>query len=819
VGRGTGAATGAGYRIADRRAVRHSRPDREESTEGDVTSDQRTEANAAGNRDSGDDETDHSGGTGRTRWPPSLPTGVGGRSRGPAVAVFVVVLFVAPRALPYRQVFREGNVVLLANDPYFYAYWVEGLLARSSSPFALGTLADISAPLSFEGGEPLFAATMWLVSALLGGSDVAPVVLASYPVVAALCTGGLVYVIGAHVLDDHRIGVASAILLAILPASALRTVVGFGDHHAFNYVWVLATAAALAWLVAREDSSKETVRLGAVALGVSVAGLTLAWEGAPLVLVPVVATVAVSVPLDVAEGRSPWQRTRPVAAGLGLGAVLSLGAHLLLGWQSFLVVVVPTLLAGGTVVFAATGELVERRGVSTTQFVVVELAVPVVGFVLVGVFLDGAVTELVDGVRFLLGSSSIGETASAFSVAERLGVKLFGVAHFVALPVMAWGVLRTVVDDRRWLVPCVFGWYFFALAVVQLRFVGQFVPFVALFAATGALWWAARYDLTATPVPIRGSPGARADGDSDGPTASDGDSDGPTASDGDRSGSDGRDEDTTWFDTEAVTWRSGLAVAVVVVALVATSGVFFPGVTASSVPDRNYQTAAWMAEDADERGLTYPDNYVFSRWGNNRMFNYFVSGRAENYSYAQSSYTKFVSSDRPGVWYERLRNRTGYVVLEPLPRRSNPMQEHLYVAYGSRWGGYEAVSHYRVVYASENRDSKVFVLVPGARVTGRATPNATVEVRANVDVPHASFFYRKQVTTRPNGTYEAVVPYPGEYEVRTAVGNENRNGTGATATVTVPDPAVRNGTSVRVDKSFTVRPSRGRHESRRDRRR
>jgi dolichyl-diphosphooligosaccharide--protein glycosyltransferase len=610
------------------------------------------------------------------------------------------------------------------------------------------------------------------VSALLGGSpDVAALVLAWYPVVAALCLGGLVYSIGAYVLEDRRVGVGAAILLALLPANALRTVVGFGDHHAFDYVWLLATAATLAWLVAQDDPSRRSLRNGTAALGVAVAGLTLAWQGAPLVLVPVAVAVAVSVPLAVAEGRSPWHAMGPVAAGLGLGAVLSLGVHLLFGWQSFVVVAIPGLLAGGTVALAAAGELVDRRGLSARGLVAAELAVSVVGLTVVSVLVDGAIGQLLGGIGFLLGTGGIGETGSAFAPSELFGVELLGLAHLVALPVMAWGVLRTLAGDRRWLVVCVYGWYFFVLSLVQARFVGQFASFVALFAATGVVWWAARYDLTTVPAILQGN----ADPD-------------PDTEDSRRRGA--------WLDTDAVSLRSGLAVGLVVVAVLASSGAYLPGkVTGGVAADRNYETATWLADDAGDRGLSYPESYVFSRWGTNRLFNYFAGGWAEGYGYARDNYPAFLSSDDPERWYERLRNRAGYVVLEPLSRRGNPMQERLYVTYGSRWQGYEAVSHYRAVYTTENRDNKVFVLVPGARVTGQAAPNTTVEVRTTVDIPNDSFRYRQRATTGADGTYELLVPYPGEYEVRTGVGSGNATVTG---TVSVPESAVGNGANVTV---------------------
>jgi asparagine N-glycosylation enzyme membrane subunit Stt3 len=769
---------GDGYRVVDPAAVQRALADHET-----VAADQ-AETAGAGTAPSDAVATgpDSDQATGTGGLAAVLRGAVPGNVTAGAVAVAAAVsaVFVAARALPYRQVFRDRAVVLTANDPYFYRFWVERLLARSPGPLGLGILADISAPFEGVGGEPLLVAVLWWVSALLGGtSDVAGVVLAWYPVVAGLAGAGLTYLTGAHVLEDRRVGALAAGLLAILPGHAFRTSLGFADHHAFDYVWLLATMAALAYLLAAERDPPAR-RWGAGALGLSVAGLTLSWEGAPLMLAPVAASLAASVPLDVSEGRSPRETTTPVVAGLGLGAVLTLAAHALLGWQPLFVAIVPLLLAAGAAALVAAGEFAERRGLSARRLAVAELALPVVGFLLATVAVGGILDRFLGGVGFLLGTGGIGETESAFRPGQLFGVTYFGLALPVGLVVAGWASLRTLAGDRRWLVPVVFVWYFLVLATVQVRFVGQLAPLVALFAATGLVWGAARYDLTTPPDVLAG-------GDSDKTDASGGRET--------RSGDTGGDGRVSGSLPGGTSGRSALAVGLVVVALVASSGAFLPQeVTGATVPDRNYETAMWIQDRADERGLDYPDSYVFSRWGTNRVFNYFVSGQSRSYGYAQNNYSAFISSTNATGWYDRLHERVGFVVLEPLPRRSNTMQERLYYTYGSRWSeqGYGAVSHYRAVYTSPDQANRAFILVPGARVSGRAAPNLTLEFRTRVEIPNDSFPYRQQVTTGSDGRYDLVVPYPGEYAV-------HRGGSGGTrtGTVTIPEPAVRNGTTVR----------------------
>jgi dolichyl-diphosphooligosaccharide--protein glycosyltransferase len=165
-----------------------------------------------------------------------------------AGALALVVLF---RVLPFSSVFRDDDVVLSGNDPYAYRYLVHQLLAESGSVLDVSVLSSLPGGISH--GEPLYVATLWWISALFGGTGAADYVLALYPVVSAVVTALLVYVLTVRVTEDKRAGIAAVALLAVIPAHAFRTGLGFADHHAFDYP-ILALSLLTLVFVARIDA-------------------------------------------------------------------------------------------------------------------------------------------------------------------------------------------------------------------------------------------------------------------------------------------------------------------------------------------------------------------------------------------------------------------------------------------------------------------------------------------------------------------------------------------------------------------------------------
>ena len=191
-----------------------------------------------------------------------------------------------------------------------------------------------------------------------------------------------------------------------------------------------------------------------------------------------------------------------------------------------------------------------------------------------------------------------------------------------------------------------------------------------------------------------------------------------------------------------------------------------------------------LAAYSDEHGLEYPANYVLSQWGDNRMYNYFVSGKASSYRYAQGNYVLFITGTDGKVWYDRIGDRRGFVVTtDDAVLNASTLGTRLHRNYGSRSGDVSGLGHYRLIATSGNGSYKAFAVVLGAVIEGTAQPNATVTVRTGVSVDGTTFPYVRQATANSQGAYSVRVAYPGTYRT----GNR---------TVTVSESVVRNGSTV-----------------------
>jgi dolichyl-diphosphooligosaccharide--protein glycosyltransferase len=221
-----------------------------------------------------------------------------------------------------------------------------------------------------------------------------------------------------------------------------------------------------------------------------------------------------------------------------------------------------------------------------------------------------------------------------------------------------------------------------------------------------------------------------------------------------------------------------------------------------TIEDGTYHSAQFVAERSDALGQTYPANYVYSQWGRNRVYNYFVNGESESYGYAQNTFEQFLGRADTDAQHDELDGQVGYVVLstERSVESERATYSRLARNFGSRDGDVDGVGHYRALYLPPDKSTVVFSLVPGATITGTADPNATVSVATDVSLPANSpgarsaipaaqteFGYERQTTAAANGTYSVRVSQPGTYRIEVD---------GETNTVTVPASAVRNGSTV-----------------------
>ncbi|MFC7166914.1 STT3 domain-containing protein [Halospeciosus flavus] len=676
--------------------------------------------------------------------------------------VGALVLVATFRLFAYQSVFRAEHVVLLGNDPYYYRHLLFHFIEQGTGVFSL--------PETVQVGEPLMLATLLAATKLLGGTtSAANLVLAWYPVLTALVTAGLVYVLTVKLTEDRRVGLAAVVLLAVTPVHAYRTAIGFADHHAFDYLWLALTAVAAVTLLKRTSTAtfevtslrNPTTLAWTAVLGVGVAAQVLAWNAGPILLLPLAVYGVIRTAAAVNAGNSPLTDL-PLVIGIGLGALLAFVVHFGLGWQRLYIVVTPLLLVAGLGAVIVVGEGARRRELSGALTLGGLVATGSLIFAVAYVALpDFAAQFTQEVVRLFVGGTSenIAETASLFS--PRYGTIagpffFFGLSLFFALPYFVWSLYLGWTENRpAWLLIGSYSSVLFVLALLQVRFAGQLALFTAVFgglavvhllAVTGAAKRPAVLSEVETTHPWR------------------------TAT---------RDEPAFALpDRQTI-----IAVSLIFLLIGGLGAVMTPLRTnLLTVSDESYNAAAYMEDYSEAEGWQYPQNYVFSEWGQNRMYNAIVNGESLSYGYAQQNYEDFLTSTNSSIWYQRLHDRTGFVVINQYDGFENSSQETVYKRL-QNWGN--ETGHYQAVWASDDGSKKVFTLVPGARVIGSSNQNATFTITETVDIRGRQFTYERQVRANASGGYEVRVPYSGTYSF---------NGT----TVNVSETAVNTGQTISV---------------------
>ena len=665
-----------------------------------------------------------------------------------------VLLFLAlTRAVfAFPSVFRD-QVVLSGNDPYYYRYWVEQLLAGG------GDLSPSALPGAVAKGEPLMVTTLWAASALLGGSvTAAGWVLAWYPVVSAVIAGAALYLLTTRVTRDRRVGLAAVVMLATLPGHGYRTSLGFADHHAFDFIWLALALLALHSVLARTDSWRDAgTWLAAGGLGIAVAAQVLSWEAGPLLIAPIAVAAAALVLVDVRLERDPLLWGLPLLVGLGLASLLTVGAHETFNWHTDVVTAAPLLLFGGVAVVVVLGTAAARTGLSWRVVAGGYVAVAVAGLLGVRYGLPDFWAEASSGVQRIIAPRDIVETAPLFG--EGAGwLLLFGLLLVVGVAYLAWATRALAGGERRWAASAAYAWVLLGLSFFSIRFGGETSIPLAVFAALGFVHIAERVDLASRPAPFREAGGARAQADG---------------------GRRPRDNESL----VDFSWPDGRAFASLLVL-----GLLLCGLGLMQVPiktgqltitDETYETATGIDAYAAGQNLSDSESYVLSQWGRNRVYNYFVNGDSQSYGYARSNYPQVLNAE-PG---SAPPGRVNFVVATPAGNWSAGSVHDRLMNYGK---GASGLAHYRA--AARAGETRAFAAVPGANVTGEIEANVTTATLVtDVRVPGWEFAYARE-TSVSNGSYTVRVAHPGQYRVL-ADGQEQ-------ATLVVPEDAVLNGTRI-----------------------
>ena len=673
------------------------------------------------------------------------------------------------RTVTYRSVFREELIALPGNDPYMYRYQVDRLLAAEPDPLDFPAIGEALGGRAT--GEP-FVHTLgyWATTTIESNPEQAGVAIAWLPVLAALAVGVLVAWTALAVTEDERVAVLAVLALALTPAHALYSGIGFFDHHAFDYVWLAGMAAALVWLArdlerrtgragdgerhAGDDASATPVRdhllspwtwVVASAFGLVVTLAVFTWNGAPVLLTGVAAYVFFRAGSDLRAGHSPVGTAAPVAAGLALAGGLSYAIHSWAGWQEPAVVYSPLLVLGGLVVVTTIAEGCRHVDAISPRAYMSGTLVGT-GGLLFGVWyltpdvLERLLLERAGSILFGRRREYIAESRSL--LATDFGVILgsldmFGWFLFIAVPVLGWISWRCLrAHEPRWLVLCGFAWSLLVFAVFEIRFSGELSPFAAVFVAVGAIGLLSRIDLVA-PMSVVG------------------------------------DRTPRRLRRESIRPSTESVYLVGMLLLLASLSLFLVPAVMGTVAheDGTVEAAAWMAENAE---TTEREEYVSSAWGDQRFYNYHVFGVSDSYVVAiQDDIEALFASPDPDAEYERFDSGMGYLVLETVDDfEAGPESGYVRLVenYGAADGDVDGVAHYRVEFVSTDREYVVVTPVPGATIEGivdgeeeLAEERFTIET--DVDAGGVEFTYTRHVEPDDEGAFAVTVAQPGTYDI------------------------------------------------------
>ncbi|NGM69076.1 MFS transporter [Natronolimnobius sp. AArcel1] len=709
-----------------------------------------------------------------------------GRALAGLIGALAVV--VAMRLLNFRSVFQGDHVVSPANDPYYYRYWTEELLAESDGLTDWSVVTAM--PDGAAGTRPFTHAANWLFASLLGGDQWAAAMVAAWvPIIMTVLLGIVVYWLAIILTDDVRVGLASVFLLALTPVHAVYTSVGFLEHRPYQYFWLGVTLLGLCWIAvdlqrrrAHTDSARAAVRahlerpgtwLAAGAFGIALALSAHAWGGSALMFIPVAGYVGLKVALDARNGISPLLANLPVLVGLVVSAAVAGFLHLRWGWHEPFTAIVPVLVVVGAVVVAGLGELWALLEWPTSGLVGLEAVTAVVGLVAFHSLRPdewAQLRERADDVFFREhhGATEIGSLFAAENAIILEPMAQIGIGFYIAIGVLCWACwVATKRYEPGWLLLGTYGIFWLALAAFQVRFAAQLSIVLSVLGGLGLVYLLSWVDLARTPQLFRTR-------DSDSKREQRARS--PVADGGEREHSIRLPAD-----------RTKLIALVWVVLLICGLNLFFvPSLSAQTTySDGEFDAAMAIDDHADAVDRADNGEFVLSQWGDNRMYNYFVSGDSQSYSYAANTYDDFIADDDPDAWYDdEFDGRVGYVVVTDrgeAPGTNAYVQLHQEHGIG---GADDPLEHYQTI--SIDDEALAFAVVPGANITTTGESGETITVATEQTVSGETIEYERSVTVDDDGNLAVTVPYSGEY----TVGDE---------TVEVSESAVETGETVELE--------------------
>lgn len=211
------------------------------------------------------------------------------------IFLFLIVLIgFKVRLFTFPQVFEQGRIVFLEADPYYHMWRVFSFIETFPKTFFFEPLINFPYG-AIIGWPPLLDQIIALISLIAGFGSPAPfrieMIGAFMPVILGIFSIISVYYIAKEIFNE-RIGLYSSLLLAVMPAHAQVSFVGFVDHHIAE---VLISVLAYLFFIRslKNDSYKFSIFSG-IMIGLSF----LTWIGSPIFIGIILSYVIIQFILD-----------------------------------------------------------------------------------------------------------------------------------------------------------------------------------------------------------------------------------------------------------------------------------------------------------------------------------------------------------------------------------------------------------------------------------------------------------------------------------------------------------------------------------------
>lgn len=685
-----------------------------------------------------------------SRPPFSVRNAVDLRSIGALLGALVFLLLMRIHQFP--ALFREEHWLSPGNDPYFYRYWNDVLLAESTDWSSTTVVAGL--PSGAATRRPFTHAANWWIASVLGGDQWAADVTAIWlPVIATLLLGVVLFFTARILTDDVRVGVATVFFLALVPIHAVYSGLGFLEHRLHQYFWLGVTLLALTWLAVdlqrrleRMDTTPaisghlSSVRtwFAALVLAPALAFSIHAWGGSILMCIPLAAYIAGRAVLDARRNVPPALANIPLVAGIGIATLLSAFLHFRWGWHEAFTVYVPLLVLGGALGVLVLGEIVRYSDWPTPWFLIAQGIIGGLGIVIFRARYPDLWDRLLVRSEDLIAREGATETISLFDNLFTPFLQI-GLDLVLAFAVLGWAwLIVTRRYEPAWLLVSTYATVWLVFAYFQGRFAAQASVILSIFGGLGLVYLLSWVDLARTPKPFRQSE--------------------DSAPQPDRS------------DTEPAIMIPQEPAALGYIALIlllftGLSLIFVPSLAADTTYDEDQYDALLAIEGHyEETGALGHEEFVLSEWGENRMYNYFLHGEARSYGYARSNYVPVITGEDLDGSYASIEGQVGYLVISQVSASTPPevVYSRLHGDIGPESATLPDAGHYRALYLGDR--ASAYAVVPGANITVSGADDQ-LETSTAVTVDGTSHTYTRTLTDTGEETVATTVAYPGEYDV------------------------------------------------------